>query len=102
MRALLLALVAASLLVLFGGCGGDESEPAPPPGRSFATSRSLTPTAHLFGDVVEARLDVIVDRERFDPDSVRATLDFLPYRIQSRGQTLRATTSRTSRGCAGR
>ncbi|MGZ8782258.1 MAG: hypothetical protein ACXWZB_02030 [Gaiellaceae bacterium] len=83
MKGLLLVLAAGSALALFAGCGGDESEPAPPPGRSLATSRSLTPTAHLFGDVVEARLDVIVDRERFDPEQIRATLDFLPYRIQS-------------------
>ena len=78
MRVLPIALVAA----LLAGCSGNGDEAAPPPGRSLATSRALTPTAHLFGDFVHARLDVIVDREKLDPDGVRATLDFLPYRIQ--------------------
>lgn len=82
MRALVLALVAASTLALGSGCGEDGDQQALPPGRSLATSRALTPTAHLFGDVVHARLDVIVDREKLDPDRVQAVLDFLPYRIQ--------------------
>jgi hypothetical protein len=81
LRALLLALAIGSSALLTG-CGGDGEEAAPPPGRSLATSRALTPTAHLFGDVVQARLDVIVDKDDLDPDRVHASLDFLPYRIQ--------------------
>jgi hypothetical protein len=80
---LLPALLAAAALVLAAaGCSGDGDEQAPPPGRALATSRALTPTAHLFGDVVHARLDVIVDRDKLDPNRVSAVLDFLPYRIQ--------------------
>lgn len=82
MRGLPLTL-AALLLVLLAGCSGDGDQAAPPPGKDFAASRSLTPTAHLFGDFVHARVDVIVDREKLDPDRVRTTLDFLPYRIQN-------------------
>lgn len=82
MRALLLALVVGTSTALVAGCAGSGDETAPPPGRALATSRTLTPTAHLFGDFVQARLDVIVDRKKLDPDRVRATLDFLPYRIQ--------------------
>lgn len=73
----LLALVLVGLALT--GCGGDG--PAPPPGKSFATQRSLTPAAHLFADPVEARVDVIVDREKLDPDRVRVRVDFLPYRM---------------------
>ncbi len=69
-------------MVLLAGCADDGDQAAPPPGRDFATSRALTPTAHLFGDFVHARVDVIVDREKLDPDRVRTRLDFLPYRIQ--------------------
>ena len=81
MKALLLVLAAASAALL-AGCADDGEQAAPPPGRSLATSRALTPTAHLFGDFVQARLDVIVDRDDLDPDGVKASLDFLPYRIQ--------------------
>jgi hypothetical protein len=81
-RALLLVLAAASVALL-AGCADDGDQAAPPPGRSLATSRALTPTAHLFGDFVHARLDVIVDRHDLDPDGVKASLDFLPYRIQN-------------------
>ena len=82
MKALLLVLAAASAALL-AGCADHGDQAAPPPGRSLATSRALTPTAHLFGDFVQARLDVIVDRDDLDPDAVRAGLDFLPYRIQT-------------------
>jgi hypothetical protein len=79
-RRLALLVAAAALLA---GCSGDGDQAAPPPGKDFAASRSLTPTAHLFGEFVHARVDVIVDREKLDPDRVRTTLDFLPYRIQT-------------------
>jgi hypothetical protein len=82
MRLLPALLAAAALVLAAAGCSGDGGEQAPPPGRALATSRELTPTAHLFGDVVHARLDVIVDRDKLDPDRVSAVLDFLPYRIQ--------------------
>lgn len=82
MRALPLVL-AVVLLALLAGCSGDGDQAAPPPGKDLAVSRSLTPTAHLFGEFVHARVDVIVDREKLDPDRVRTTLDFLPYRIQN-------------------
>ena len=81
MRPLLLALALAGSLAVLAGCADDGEQAAPPSGKAFATSRSLTPTAHLFGDVVHARLDVIVDRKQLDPDRVVANFDFLPYRI---------------------
>lgn len=68
-------------LALVAGCGGGSEGPAPPPGKALATHRSLTPAAHLFADPVRARFDVVVDRERLDPDRVRVRVDFLPYRM---------------------
>lgn len=94
MRPLLPAVLMAALLA---GCSGNGDEAAPPPGKSLATSRALTPTAHLFGDFVDVRLDVIVDREKLDPDRVGATLDFLPYRIQSGVERTRDDFSHFSR-----
>ena len=77
-RAVALFVAAA---VLLAGCGGAEEGAAPPPGRFVATSRALTPMAHLFGDPVQARVDVVVDRRRLDPDGIELRVDFLPYRI---------------------
>jgi hypothetical protein len=76
-----LALVAAAILAVFAaGCGGDDEEtPAVPQGRYVAASRTLTPSTHLFGDTVRARVDVVVDRDHLDPDRVRLQADFAPY-----------------------
>ncbi|MEO5790621.1 MAG: hypothetical protein ABIR67_00945, partial [Gaiellaceae bacterium] len=53
----------------------------PPPGRFLAVSRSLTPTAHLFADPLNVRIDVVLNRERIAPDRVGLRVSFLPYRI---------------------
>ena len=75
------ALLLLTAVVFAAGCSEEEDATAPPPGRFVATSRALTPTAHLFGDPVEARVDVVVDRKRLDPDGVELRVDFLPYRL---------------------
>jgi hypothetical protein len=78
----LLGLAAAALALLAAGCGGDaDEEPAVPQGRFVAASRTLTPTTHLFGDTVLARVDVVVDREHLDPDRVRLKATFAPYEL---------------------
>lgn len=71
----------ALLVFLAAGCGGGSEGDGPPPGQFVATSRSLTPTAHLFADPVAVRIDVVLNRERLDPDRVRLRVAFLPYRI---------------------
>lgn len=40
----------------------------------------LTPEQHLFGDAVRARVELIVDGNRVDPDSVEIGANFEPYR----------------------
>jgi hypothetical protein len=70
---LALALVAA-------GCGGGEETPAVPQGRNIAVSRSLEPKAAFFGEPVVARVEVVVDRRRFDPVRVRVVPQTFPYR----------------------
>jgi hypothetical protein len=84
---------AASVLVLvlavLAGCGGDADTPTLPPDRTFAVSRSITPLVHLFGDPVVARIDVIVDTERYDPEHVRVVPEFEPFELD--GQPRRVT-----------
>ena len=76
-----LAGCAVALILLAGGCGGTEEANGPPPGRFVATSGSMTPKAHLFADPVAIRIDVVLDRERLDPDRIGLRASFLPYRI---------------------
>ena len=73
--------IAVLLAFAAAGCGNEDDSAAPPPGRFVATSRALTPTAHLFAEPVQARVDVVVDRRRLDPGRVELRLDVLPYRI---------------------
>lgn len=40
----------------------------------------LAPEQHLFGDAVRARVEIIVDKERVDPDSAELGANFDPYR----------------------
>jgi hypothetical protein len=40
----------------------------------------LAPEQHLFGDAVRARVELIVDTKRVDPDSVEIGANFDPYR----------------------
>jgi hypothetical protein len=56
-----------------GGGPGLGEEPIV--GSSF-----LEPEQHLFGDAVRARIDLVVDGDRVDPDSVELGANFEPYR----------------------
>ena len=40
----------------------------------------LEPEQHLFGDSVRARLELVLDRNRIDPDSIEVGANFQPYR----------------------
>ncbi len=44
-------------------------------------SALLTPRIVLFGDTVRAQIDVVLDRTRVDPDSVRVATAFAPWEI---------------------
>lgn len=50
-----------------------------PGGRGLVATASLSPSTHLFGDPIVARVDVVIDDEQFDPDRVDAQLRFAPY-----------------------
>lgn len=49
----------------------------------------LSPRILLFGDVLNARVDVIVENEVIDPDSVRVAMSFAPWEIVGQPQRLR-------------
>lgn len=74
--------VAASVVVLATSCGGaGEDVAALPDGRFIAVSQSLEPEVQLFAEPIVARVDVLVDSERFDPDRLRVTPFFAPFEL---------------------
>lgn len=74
-------VAAACAVVLAAGCaGGADEELSLPPGQSFAVATSITPRTAAFGDPLTARLRILVDRDRIDPDSIRVLARFQPWR----------------------
>lgn len=74
--------VAASvfLLALLAGCGGsDERRPLIASDKTAVVRGGLTPNVHLFGEAVVAHVEVVLNRAKVDPASVRVTTDFDPY-----------------------
>jgi hypothetical protein len=77
--------VLAALSVLLGvlawtlGRSGD-STPSVEGDAPIEAHTVVSPRNALFGDTVTARVDVIVDRERVDPNSVRIRTEFAPWK----------------------
>ncbi len=61
------------------GCGGDDDPQALPEGRFLAAEQEIEPRVGLFADPITAKVDLIVDNDRYDPDRVRVTTEFDPY-----------------------
>jgi len=75
------ASIVAGVALLAAGCGGGGEVPPLPEGRSLAVTQSLTPPVQLFAEPIVARVDVLVDGERFDPDRVRVAGFFEPFEL---------------------
>jgi hypothetical protein len=90
--------VAAAILVAAILAGrNDQNEDSPVlRGEVLSTATSFTPRAHLFGERVRARLDILFDRARIPAETVSANPRFAPYTIVSRRET------RESLGAIGR
>ena len=97
-RNLLPLLALAAALVATGCAGGDDDEAvAVPQGRFLSASRALAPNTVFFGDSFDARLEVVVDRERLDPDRVRVAASFEPYKQLGQTRVEREDSDRYSR-----
>jgi hypothetical protein len=71
--------VSAVLLLAWNGRGGEEAGSSAE-GRAAIEARGVvSPSNALFGDTVTAVVEVTVDRERVDPDSVEVQADFSPW-----------------------
>ena len=74
-------VAAACIVLVAAGCArGADEDLSLPRGQSFAVATSITPRTASFGDPLTARLRILVDRDRVDPDSVRVLAGFSPWR----------------------
>ena len=86
--ALLAAAPAAAILpVHTSGSAVGEGVPL----KAYA---SMTPTVHLFGDIVTARLAVIADTKWVQPQNLRVRTNFAPYVAVRKPQVLRLRSGR--------
>lgn len=69
---------AAAALALLPGGEGETTVPQLA-GRPAVAAAAIEPRAHLFGDVVSARVDVVADRALVDPATLRLRAGFEPY-----------------------
>lgn len=61
----------------------------PEPLVAIDAKATITPRVALFGDTVFARVDVVLDPSRIDPDSVRIAVDFAPFDVVGRPERRR-------------
>ena len=97
--AMVLALAAAvagalvlAFVVLNGGDEGTDTDTDAVAELEIAdieAEATLSPAVALFGDTVLAHVDVLVDKTRVDPDSVRVAARFVPFEIVGPPQRLR-------------
>jgi hypothetical protein len=85
-RGRLYAALAAAAVLIAAGAGllawrAWDSPAGPVLGEEpIAGTALLEPEQHLFGDALRARLELVMDRNRIDPDSVEVGANFEPYR----------------------
>jgi hypothetical protein len=68
-------IVLLALAVAHGGNGGSQL----PHGAPVVVQETIAPNVAFFGDAIQARLDVAIDRRKVDPDRVRIATDFRPF-----------------------
>lgn len=73
MRRLALALLVGGLALVGPGAATAASQ------TQLSVATSISPGPAFFGDLLTARVEVLVDSARVDPASVRLEADFVPY-----------------------
>ena len=78
-----LAIVAAALIVVGAVVvflrSGTEPPPEPLGEDGFGARASFAPRAQIFGDTFTARLDVLIDPRKLDPDRIEVNAVFEPF-----------------------
>jgi hypothetical protein len=75
------AVAAFALVLLAAGCGGGGEEgSAVPKFRGIGITRSFDPKAAFWGQPVTARVNIVVDKRKLDPDRIRLEPKLFPWR----------------------
>jgi hypothetical protein len=90
------AAMAASVLVGAYAVWNSADEPRGTPPAKIKAEARFSPSVALFGDTVTAHVDVVLDKARVDPDSVRIVADFAPFEVIGRQQRLRRDAERSA------
>ena len=77
----LFALALACAVALAGCSLSANGETLLRPGRTLSATTDVYPRTSLFGDTLTARLLVVVDRRRLDPDRVDVRTPFGPFEV---------------------
>ena len=92
--AVVAGLLVVVVLLARGRESGGESTARNAPAIEARTD--LTPRSVFFGDMVTALVEVTLDRNRVDPDSVRVQTDFTPWKPIANPERLRRDTGATT------
>jgi hypothetical protein len=79
-----LAVIVLLLAVYAPRWWGDEGGSYTP--SAIVSSAQITPRSSLFGDMLTARVAVLVDPRQFDPASIQLDSTFRPYVVQSQSR----------------
>jgi hypothetical protein len=79
--ALLAAAVGVGALVFFTRAGGSAAEPMPTFAGGMAVRGTLAPRSYVFGDQLRAGLEILIDRDVFDPAKVDVDMRFAPFAV---------------------
>lgn len=82
------ALAAAFLFAVLHRPGGTSVRPGP---HAVSVQARLSPQDPQFGDTVWASAEVLVDRKRVDPRSIRLRTGFAPYHLLSVRRSIRTS-----------
>lgn len=85
------AALAGGLVAAFVLLRGQDEAEGPPPREvaEIEVEATLSSRAAFFGDTVLAHVDVLLDRTRVDPDSIRVSADFVPFEAIGRPERRR-------------
>jgi hypothetical protein len=93
----LVAAAAAVVIVLLSRDSSSRHVGLPIGSEGMSARTSISPRAQLFGEDVVARLELLIDRDVIDPDTISIETNFKPYRATAKPRLERTDQERMTR-----